>query len=98
MCITVKTCRRPYWFLNWGDLTPKEQTKFDWLDTEDARWAASFIRYRGWVYSMDQFMRIARGMDGLAQWDGYHSDSAFSGVVIKLSGDGDSAIMGTYFS
>lgn len=29
-------------------------------------------------------------------WDGYHSDSYFSGIVIKLSPDGEQYQVGTY--
>jgi hypothetical protein len=43
-----------------------------------------FFRYRGSWYHLDQFTVLA--IDG---WDGSLADSAFSGVVIKLSRDGE---------
>ena len=44
-----------------------------------------FFKYRGTWYHVDQFMRLPDD----DPWDGASADSAFSGVVIKLSRDGE---------
>lgn len=41
-------------------------------------------------------MRIPHGSD-FKGWDGYASDSYFSGVLIKLSRDGEEYMVGTYY-
>ena len=56
----------------------------------------SFFRYKGWCYRLGDFMRIMH--DEFKGWHGYHSDSFFSGVLIKITDCGDSVIVGTYFS
>jgi hypothetical protein len=43
-----------------------------------------------------------RSLKGLTfiiyEWDGYHSDSFFSGVLVKYSRCGDAVKVATYFS
>lgn len=63
---------------------------FDWTDADDG-----FFCYRGTWYHISQFERAP---EPLAPWDGYHGDSYFSGVVIKLSRDGEDYMVGTYIS
>jgi hypothetical protein len=43
-------------------------------------------------------MRLENKLPELKDWDGYQSDSYFSGVVIKISPDGEQYKIGTYFS
>jgi len=66
------------------------KSEFDWLDEDDFD---GFINYRGWWYHVSQFMR-----GGPPGWHGFHADSAFSGVVIKLSDDGEEYMIGTVIS
>lgn len=65
-------------------------SQFDWLDADTCD---GFIRYRGWYYHLSQFER--REVDG---WHGVAPDSYFSGVLIRLSDDGETYQIGTYFS
>lgn len=92
MATVIKTNNVPRDLLDWDTLTPKERQEFDWLDTDDARQEAYFVRYRGWVYCLDQFMS-----GGPKGWDGHHSDSAFSAVLIRYAGK-DQVIMGLALS
>jgi hypothetical protein len=65
-------------------LAEKEKKEFNWMEDVDANW---FFRYRGRVYSLDEFSRP--DIEGrLKSFDGYLSDSFFSGIAIKL-GDKD---------
>ena len=86
---------KPRHVLTWYDLTDFEQSNFDYLDSDDAQANASFVRYRGWVYDLGEFMRTP---DDLKPFDGYASDSFFSGVLCRFVDDGDSVIMGRYYS
>jgi len=64
--------------------------RFDWLDEEQDD---GFFRYRGIWYHISEFM-WTNGND----WHGYRGDSFFSGVVLRLSPDGETYIVGTYIS
>ena len=84
-------------FLYGYELTKKEKKDFDWMDPEDLE-TSNFFRYRGSVYSTQDFMRIENGPDDFRGWDGYSSDSFFSGVLIKLSEDGEQYQVALYMS
>jgi hypothetical protein len=67
--------------------------QFSHLDEEDSD---MFLCYRGNWYHVSDFMQPT---DADANgWQGYASDSYFSGVVIRISPDGESCIVGTYIS
>ena len=83
-------------FLYGYELTKEEKASFDWIDPEDIE-THSFLKYKGNVYSIGDFMIIDRN-EALEEWDGYASDSFFSGVLIKLSDDGEQYQVGTYIS
>ena len=81
-------------------LTPAERAEFDYLDwdaIEDGRDSHQFFRYRGQLYDLSD-------MDGhppeiLKGWDGYQSDSFFSGIVVKYADDQfETVIVGTYIA
>lgn len=101
--------------LDASDLTVKEAEWFDYLDwdkLEKGEDSASFFRYRGNVYDLGEFQRTTEittqqtqigQSNQFAQWDGYQSDSFFSGIVIKYYSDrnfdpyDDFVIVGTYY-
>ena len=66
--------------------------EFDWTDPEDP---GSFFKYRGVWHELGEFTRAP---ESLAGWDGFHGDSYFSGVVIRLADDGDSVVCGLALS
>lgn len=68
------------------------KSQFDYQDEEDI--IDGFFKYRDAWYHIDMFMHTP--MYPLRNWDGYHSDSFYSGVVIKLSTDGEQYQVGTY--
>ena len=66
---------------------------FDYLNDEKYQFN-EFIVYRGTVYDLNQFMRVAE--DGaFKDWDGVHGETAFSGVLVKIV-DSEFVIMGRY--
>ena len=66
--------------IDWTDLTPAEQKEFDWLDEPEGE---DFFRYRDWVYcTLD--LTSTFGVESLRDWEGYHCDSSFSGVVVRF--------------
>lgn len=52
-----------------------------------------FFCYRGVWYHLSDFM-----VSPIEGWDGYTSDSFFSGVLVKLTDDYESVICATYIS
>tara|TARA_R110000796_G_scaffold69442_1_gene158395 strand:- start:294 stop:557 length:264 start_codon:yes stop_codon:yes gene_type:complete len=75
--------------LNAYDLTSRELEAFDYLEEGEG----SFIRYKGRIWDLGEFMRT-----DLKGWDGISSDTYFSGSVIKLSEDGDTVKVGYVYS
>jgi hypothetical protein len=89
--------------LKYGHEVPEKvlNDQFDWLDEEERVGGYGFIKYRGNWYHLSEFMCIEKQHndddDGaFSSWHGYKSDSFFSGVVIKVSDDGEGYKIGTY--
>lgn len=89
------------------ELTPAERAEFDYLDwaaIEAGSDSASFFRYRGTLYDLGEFSHdygITRGTglpEHLSRWDGYQSDSFFSGTLVRFVDDGESVVVGTFIS
>ena len=87
MKIVTNNCPRT--ILSWYDLTPAEQKEFDYLEDGEG----SFFRYKGWVYNLEEAMRI----EGVAGWQGYYGETAFSGVLIRYTSYFEQVIVGRYF-
>ena len=90
--VTIYTNNVPRELIQWWQLTPREQKEFDYLDTEERQEGAVFFRYKGRVYSMDEFLRpgtmwMPEMPDAFKEWDSYASDSFFSGVLLKFARD-----------
>jgi hypothetical protein len=86
-------------FLYIYDVPQSVQTYFDHLDDDSA--SDGWIHYRGFWYHLSDFMRVGSqvpGNDPFSDWDGYASDSYFSGVLIKVSDDGESYRIATYIN
>ena len=108
MTLTVKTnyvpreCTMGQWLDGFGTKNPgtlysKLRAEFDYL-TEDEFDSAEFFNYRGVWYSVGDFIRVvAAPHEHLYGWDGYSSDSYFSGVVMKYCYDG-TVVVGRYSS
>lgn len=96
MALTIRTNNHDRQFIYKYDV-PAEvlADQFAYLD-EDV--TDGFFNYHNTWYHTSQFMRIPTG-DGplyLAGWEGAHGDSFFSGVLIKLSDDGETYRIATY--
>lgn len=85
----IKTNNKPRALLSWFELTKTEQTIFDHLDQDNDE---RFFRYKGWVYSLSDFMP-----DGTpAGWDGSMGQSYFDAVLVKIVDD-ETVIVGHTF-
>jgi hypothetical protein len=94
--IIIKTDRKWKNFKYGYELPKKWRKEFDWMNDEEYE-VGCFLIYRNWAYSLLDFLRVEHNSD-LKGWHGYSSDTYFSGVVIRLSEDGEQYMIGTYFS
>lgn len=85
------------------ELTAAERAEFDYVDwpaVDAGEERAEFFRYRGELHDLGEFTTdygITSGSglpDSLAEWDGYRSDTFFSGMVVKLVDGGARVIVG----
>ena len=95
----MKLITNNHWhsFLYSHELTEKEKQDFDWMN-QDMFDSCSFLRYRGRVYSTEDFMRMDyRDNNPFPDmWHGHFSDSYFSGVLIHISSCGECYKIATY--
>lgn len=90
--IRITTNRVPRDVVEGYELSADERERFDYLDwarIDDGRESASFFRYRGETYDLAEFAAdwgISKGSGlpvELRGWDGYMTDSYFSGMVVR---------------
>ena len=98
MKITTNHQFRPV--LLWTDLTMKELEEFDYISTENLDYA-TFFRYKGQVYDLDEFLCITQVMQvqfpEFKSWDGYQADTFFSGILVRYSEDLEQVVVGSYY-
>ena len=100
--LTIVTNNVPRDVIDAWELTAEEREEFDYLDwpaIERGEDSASFFRYKGDLYDLGEFMR----WDGvpfspLAAWDGYQSDSFFSGTLVRYCADFERVVVARFYS
>lgn len=101
--LKIITNNVPRDILDASNLTITERKQFDYLDwkaLEDGTDSASFFRYKGQLYDLGEFQRIEHNgpENPFKGWDGYQSDSFFSGTLVRLVDDNERLIVGFYVS
>lgn len=91
---------KPRRFIYGYELSENERKEFDYLNHEELD-SREFVRYKGHLYDTGEFMRVTSTVanchrEGWEKFDGYFSDSFFSGVLIKYI-DSDNCTMATYY-
>lgn len=77
----------------------KEFSYLDWGKIDKGEDSASFVRYKGHLYDIGEFMTTKGASSPLSDWDGYNSDSAYSAVVLRYAQpDCDYVVMGRILS
>jgi len=75
---------------------------FDHLKVDEV--LGQYIMYRNRWYHISDFMSLHNKIHcpnppkSMTGWDGYLSDGFYSGILIKISDDGDCYRIGTYIS
>jgi hypothetical protein len=81
------------------ELTDEEKAEFDHLDfLMDDGHLSEFFRYKGEVYEIRDFQMIPHNATEMFGWDGYISDTFFSGILIKYTDEFESVIVGRYYA
>lgn len=102
MAITVTTNNVPRDVIDASELSAAEREVFDYLDwpsIEEGSESASFFRYRGIIYELGGFMATSTlgTPNAFGKWDGYQSDSFFSGIVVRYVEEFERVVVGTYY-
>jgi hypothetical protein len=93
----IRTNNVPRLLIDAYQLTAAERQQFDYLDwsaIDRGDDSATFLRYKGQLYDLGEFMRT-----GIPGWDGIAADSAFSGTLVRfVKDDSDYVIVGRIYS
>lgn len=101
--IKVTTNNVPRDLVDAWDLSASERAEFDYLDwdaIEDGRDSATFLRFKGHTYDLGEFQTTSGlpEFSPLRKWDGYLSDSFFSGVVVRYCDQYcETVVVGTFY-
>lgn len=101
--VTIISNNHDYPIIYGFELTDKQKKEFDYMDEETLE-SSQFVFYKNWLYCFDSFMNLHNKIyepnppECFKGWDGYSSDSYFSGVLIKFSNSGDSVKIARYYS
>lgn len=87
----IVTNNQPRPIISWYELTENEKKEFDYLTDESASYS-SFFRYKGWVFTLSDFIRD----DSTDGWHGHSAQSAWDAVLVKIV-DCESVIVGRAF-
>jgi len=94
---TPKIISNYHWhpILDAEQLTAKQRADIAYTDD-----CAPVFLYRGRAYAIDELYTTSfhHAPAWIREWDGYASDSYFSGIVVKFSGDRDAVQIGIYLS
>ena len=98
----ITTNNQPRDLLYLCDFTEAEQQQirqdFDWMTTEDLECNFGFFKYRGQIEHISSFSSTHNCPSAFEGWDGFLSNSYFSGWLIKLTPDCDQVICARYSS
>jgi hypothetical protein len=103
--ITIITNNQPRELFSLCDLPEKARGDFEYIEGED-QYSPRLFKYRGAWYDTNEFMRVPDNcqFDTMRGWDGYQSDSFFSGILVRYARDergeldSDQVIVGRYYS
>ncbi len=102
--MNIITNNQPRDLMHLCDFSQSDQDKirkqFDWMHPDSIEYNYGFFKYRGEFYHLCDFISTpAESTSELQHWEGYSSDSYFSGTVVRLvEGDCDRVVVGRYSS
>lgn len=102
MGVEIRTNNVPRDIIHGFELTEAERKEFDYIDwakIDEGTDSASFVRYRGQLMDLGEFMRFESTPNLFVGWDGYAPDSFSTGTVVRfVEGDMDTTriVVGYY--
>lgn len=96
--ITTNNHHRPV--IDGWELTAAERAEFDYIDwdaVERGEESASFFRFGGDLYDLGDVLR-AEGEIASLGWDGFNSDSFFSGIAVRYVDDMEAVIVARVYA
>jgi hypothetical protein len=100
--LTIKCDNVPRFTLDWSDLSNKEKGEFNYFDlAKGEQHDTTFVRYKGVVYDLNEFQLVSKNAPPeMQKFDGYQSDSFFSGVLIRFVDPStcDMVVAATYYN
>lgn len=100
MSVTIKTNNHWREIISFAELSPDEQASHEYDEEE----LGAYFRYKGHAYTLDDFTKFGttwanepEADDPMSQWDAILNETAFSGVLIKLSDCGDCVKVASYY-
>lgn len=94
--LIIKTNNRYTPVIYGSELSDKWRKEFDFLNKKEFD-DSHFFKYKNQIWYLGDFMRIDRNTVDFKGWDGQHSLTAFSGLVVKMSPDGEGVKVGYYY-
>lgn len=90
---TIRTNNIPRPILSYYDLSKFEQDQV--IDEMGAGECENFsgFKFKGQVYNLEDFVKVA-----VENWSGVFQCSAFHGVLVRLSNDANTVVVGEMFS
>lgn len=101
--VTVICNNVPRDILDACELTAAERLEFEYLDwnaLERGEDSASFVRYRGGVIDLGDLVHWANppaAYEMFGQWDGFRSDTFFSGILVRWVEEFERVIVARYY-
>ena len=96
MTLEIITDHKTRYTIDGYELSDSELKQFDYLENPRD---GLFFRYRGQLYDIGEFMRVSEDSPlAIAGFNGYMSETYFSGIAIKLSPDGESVTVARFYS
>lgn len=88
----IITNNKPRALIYGYELSDKEKADFDYMDDLEYE---TFVRYKGMVFAISDFMRLSDDSEETKQgWNGVYGMNAFCGILIKLEPGAEHAVMG----
>jgi hypothetical protein len=100
--ITIRTNNVPRDVIEAYELTAEERAQFDYIDwpaVDRLEESPQFFRYKGELHDLGEFMvwdNPASPTRG--EWDGFRSDSYFSGLAVRYVDDGERVVVAMVMS
>jgi hypothetical protein len=107
MVVTIKSDRKWRNLLYGYELPKKQRKEFDYIKSDEEFETRNFAKYHGQYYDINEFQVLPTIGDASGKhvvypefrgWDGYMNDTYSSGVLIKLSSDGEQYKIGRFYS